>query len=1716
MTLCAGNILAQATYNMSNNSVTDCEARHRDSDGQFGGRYTPSENFTFTICPGDPNAQIIYTFTQFALDDANDVITFYDGPNTGSPVIVSYNGTFAGIPPSVIANNGCLTITFVSDAGPVFGSGWDANWTTVAPEPVEPVMTTSISSPPTCGSNTFQVSFDSPVRCDSIFTSAFSFNGINAPAITSVVPGTCTNDSTTFATITLASPLNYNCEYAINFSLNATDICDSSFSYFLTDTFNFNTCPLLTTVTPDQTICIGNSINISASVFPGCNSYTYSWNNGLPATAGPHNVSPTTFTQYIVNIIEVETGVSFTDTIDIGVSDTISSALDFTFSTGNAPQCDDSSFNIVFSPALVCSFLDSGVFTLSSSGGSTPSVIAATALNCTGNAIDSVRIDLSSPLVSNCDYQLDYDLNFSDPCNGIVSTSINDTFSLSTCAFTATVSYPDTICIGNCDNVTVTANGCSSFTYAWSNGLPPTPGPHSICPNGDTTFTVTITENGSGLVIIDTISIEAYPQGITLDMNMDPVIPVCFDNTVVVDFSPSVNIGALTPGNFTIVGGPQTPTVTGITPLIGGGGEPVSAIISLDTSFNYNCDYEVVFNIDTLDQCGQLLSLQYRDTFRVVDCELPDTVTHSDTICGGDCTSIVVNEISTCFGLQYVWSNGLPNSPGPHTICPTSDTTFTVIITEDTTGKVTYDTVNIVVNNQIANHELYIDSAKGLPGCDSTNIYVRFTENVHCDSILPSLFSINFTTGDSIVSATPTNWIGDSATEVTIVISGTFQGNCPYTIDYLINVPGCSRTLTANFEITDCEFQSSLSAPDTICFGNSGTVTYNTNSCYPIAYTWSNGLPAFGGPHTITPTGDTVFYVTITESVTGNVIQDTIDIKFVDTEIDPVPNLCVYDAPYNLVSGDPGGVWAGPGITDTALGIFDPSVSGPGLHGISYTLFGCPSSIGIIVTNPSAGPNRNTCNSGIPFNLTGSPGGGTWSGPHITSGGSFTPTDYGTFTVYYTVNGCIDSTEVFVDSLVLTYDSTLVCRNDAPFNIPISPTGGTWSGTGITDVNLGTFDPSIANAGFNTVTYSYLSCTQNIVIDVQDVYAGLDTVVCPQQPQFNLPAGNPPGGTWAGVGITNSMTGLYDPAIKGNNSIDTVTYQVNGCYDTLYIDVIQTDIAVDTLPFCLNEPPIQLIGSAGNPITPPGGDWTGNGVSQIGSDYYFYPDSAGVGVHTLIYDQNTCSDSIVMVVYPDTLSFNTMTICDIFGTFEVDPAFNLPQAYWSGPGIIDSINGTFDPTVANVGSNIINYINPAFQCIDSLEIIVYPYVDVEIIFPDSICYSVNDSMIPVNVSGGTWSGTGTYDMTNGIFNPALAGQNSTNEFIYTFGVAQCQTIDTHYVYVRDSISGNLIASDNNLCPGETTTLTAIGTGGFPTPNYTYTWSHTANTNNVLNENPPVTTTFTVSIGDGCSDPREESITIDVSPKPISTLETNPIVCFGEEGYVTFDTNQTGHTYTWLSPPAIGDTVFANTPNTISVRITNSFGCFFDTTLILPNYPEIIASFNRTPELPEGVCLTFMDPKVGLSDQSIGGVSGSWDLGEAMFTYDPDGTVNYTYEEGGSYQIILSIKNDGPCFDTARDSICVIEEPIFVPDIFSPNNDGQNDILYVRGQQVDKLEFHVFDRWGQKMFMTRDFSLGWDGTFNGKQANAGVYVYYVSALLESGDIYELKGDVTLIR
>jgi gliding motility-associated-like protein len=87
--------------------------------------------------------------------------------------------------------------------------------------------------------------------------------------------------------------------------------------------------------------------------------------------------------------------------------------------------------------------------------------------------------------------------------------------------------------------------------------------------------------------------------------------------------------------------------------------------------------------------------------------------------------------------------------------------------------------------------------------------------------------------------------------------------------------------------------------------------------------------------------------------------------------------------------------------------------------------------------------------------------------------------------------------------------------------------------------------------------------------------------------------------------------------------------------------------------------------------------------------------------------------------------------------------------------------------------------------------------------------------------------------------------------------------------------------------------------------------------------------------------------------------------------------------------------------------------------------------------------------------------------------------------------------------------------IFVPSAFSPNEDGSNDLLRVRGS-IKTMKFQVFDRWGERVFFTEKQSLSWDGTYGGKPLDPAVFVYTLSATDILGANYDLKGTITLIR
>jgi gliding motility-associated-like protein len=119
---------------------------------------------------------------------------------------------------------------------------------------------------------------------------------------------------------------------------------------------------------------------------------------------------------------------------------------------------------------------------------------------------------------------------------------------------------------------------------------------------------------------------------------------------------------------------------------------------------------------------------------------------------------------------------------------------------------------------------------------------------------------------------------------------------------------------------------------------------------------------------------------------------------------------------------------------------------------------------------------------------------------------------------------------------------------------------------------------------------------------------------------------------------------------------------------------------------------------------------------------------------------------------------------------------------------------------------------------------------------------------------------------------------------------------------------------------------------------------------------------------------------------------------------------------------------------------------------------------------------------------------------------PQETTTYT----------VTVDTNG-CSATASVTITIIFPPIvFVPNIFSPNGDDNNDILFVRGSGIRELTFIVYDRWGEKVFESTSLENGWDGTFRGKEMNPAVFMYMLDVSFENGSTIIKKGDVTLIR
>ena len=122
------------------------------------------------------------------------------------------------------------------------------------------------------------------------------------------------------------------------------------------------------------------------------------------------------------------------------------------------------------------------------------------------------------------------------------------------------------------------------------------------------------------------------------------------------------------------------------------------------------------------------------------------------------------------------------------------------------------------------------------------------------------------------------------------------------------------------------------------------------------------------------------------------------------------------------------------------------------------------------------------------------------------------------------------------------------------------------------------------------------------------------------------------------------------------------------------------------------------------------------------------------------------------------------------------------------------------------------------------------------------------------------------------------------------------------------------------------------------------------------------------------------------------------------------------------------------------------------------------------------------------------------------------------EESTVYTLTI---NDGECAASDTVSIRVLNlicgpPNIYVPNTFTPNADGKNEKLYVRGVNLTEVHLVIFDRWGERVFETRSLQDGWDATFKGKAVDPDVFVYYLEAVCAGGEEYFEEGNITVIR
>lgn len=629
----------------------------------------------------------------------------------------------------------------------------------------------------------------------------------------------------------------------------------------------------------------------------------------------------------------------------------------------------------------------------------------------------------------------------------------------------------------------------------------------------------------------------------------------------------------------------------------------------------------------------------------------------------------------------------------------------------------------------------------------------------------------------------------------------------------------------------------------------------------------------------------------------------------------------------------------------------------------------------------------------------------------------------------------------------------------------------------------------------------------------------------------------------AGSSLTLTASGAqtytWNPgAISGSaaviNPTANVVYTVTGtssagCTASKTVAVIVNPLPVPVAnnngPICLGKT-LNLVAGAASGYT-----WTGPGGFNSSLQNPSIPNisSGAAGVYSLTVMNGmgckaTTTTSVQIFSLPNPAITHNGPLCagqniNLNGAGGVNYFWTGPNGYSSSSqnaGISNaptSSSGVYTLTVTDA-NNCSNF--------TTANIIVNPLPFIPIVGATAC---VNQNFNLAAGGGTTYSWAGPNGFNSNLQNPLFTNAAINMSGIYSVTVTDingCTTTSITSVVVNPlpvPIAGN----NGPICANQD--LNFISNGGV-----TYSWNgpggfiSTLQNPSIKSAAPSASGNYTVTVTDskGCS--AKATINVTVNPLPIPNIITS-----GNKGCaplcLTFTCTSNGpiQSCNWQFGDGSYSTNSTSASNcfklagdyAVQATVTDDKGCMALTTTTLSVYPIPTADFNYAPLHP----IINQDADVKFVDASFGATIKKWDwyFMNLPKPYSNQQNPTYLYTEPGQYVIALVVTSDHGCVDTLLKTIIVGEDyGIYVPNSFTPNGDGLNDVFQPKGFGITKYELRIFDRWGEQLLFTNEFTQGWDGIYKGKLSQQGVYVWKINLTNTFGKAHELTGHVTLIK